>query len=554
MIRNRISYSLALCLPFTLVACHKDGADGGGGAPVDPVSMSQQAADRAAEVLHSTAAAMQGNRSLSAATSDASDGVGTMVRVFRLSGSDSVSGTGGGPTTTPTSPGTDVPPGGVKKSDPNWGELTLAGVQRLAGVLAGNRRQAAAPAPDGVVLTAATSDNSDLSDQLDMQADDVRKVIHDRLLAETNLESKSDSEAIYLLHADPTCRSIKDDSIDQKCVEQLPKLQIRLRLTRQGEGAEVGLLFGPARLHPASVFVQPNQLAVELYLAPLKDTILFASAALGEMAPELPATMRGTLRASLTKDGPKRATAAVAVLADIEFADGDVTIRTAATNPALAFTADGDARSITGKVNIARTEVIVPWTPTERVVGAKADIVLGGLTGETTFTDMDKQIVLKRLGLGDGPSYLDVIEGGATKRIVQADLNPQDGRTFDLGITFDAQNQPRITLTPRVDFSLMSHFDLVAPDFDKAPPSFLLDETYRLQLTPAGGSSVVLAPFTSGVPGEEGGIRVVSGQFSLGSNKVAMPVTAAAGQCIVGTEPPTGSHPLLGGLKVVACP
>ena len=33
-----------------------------------------------------------------------------------------------------------------------------------------------------------------------------------------------------------------------------------------------------------------------------------------------------------------------------------------------------------------------------------------------------------------------------------------------------------------------------------------------------------------------------------------MPVTASAGQCIVGIEPPPGSHPLLGGLKVVACP
>jgi hypothetical protein len=513
--------------------------------------MSQQAADRTADIIHSTAGAMQGNRGLSGATSDAGDGLGTMVRVFRLSGSDSTSvGGPAGPT------GNEVPtapPAGTKQLDPNWGVATLAGVERLAGILAGNHRQQAPAASDGVVLARAT-ESTDFADDLDMQADDVRKVIHDRLLAETNLESQSDSEAIYLLKPDPTCRSIKDDTVDQGCVEDLPKLQIRLRLTRSGDGAQIDLLFGPARLRPASVTITSTQLAVAVYLAPLKDTILFVSSALGEDAPELPATMRGSFDVSLTKEGPKRVTAALSVGEDIEFSDGEVTIRTAATRPALAFTADGAARSITGKVNIARTEVIVPWDPTPRVIGAKADIVLGGLTGETTFTDQDKQIVLKRLGLGQGSSYLEVIEGGATKRVVQADLNPQDGRVFDLAITFDAQNKPRITLTPRVDFSLMCHLDLVASDFDEAPPSFLLDETYRLQLDPAGGTSVALEPFESTAPGEEGGIKIVEGKFSFSSNKAMTPVTAAAGQCLVGTEPPAGSHPLLGGLKVVSCP
>jgi len=555
MIRRPLSYSLALCLPVALAACHKD--DGGSnGAPVDPAAMSQQAADRIADMVHSTAAAMQANRALSGATSDAGSGVSTMVRVFRLSSSDSPTPVGG-----PGTPGaaqTDTPATGTTAAEPNWGELTLAGVERLAGVLAGNRRQQSPAAADGVVLTAATSDasgSSDLADQIDMQADDLHKLIHDRLLADTNLESKSDAEAIYLLHPDPTCRSLKDDTLDPKCADDLTKLQVRLRLTRHGEGAQVEVLFGPSRLHPLSVIVDPNRIALDLYLAPLKDTILFASAALGEKTPDLPATMKGTIESSLSKEAAKRVTVALSVLEDIEFSDGSVTVRTAATQPALSFTADGDARSITGKVNIAKTEVIVPWSPTARVMGAQADIVLGGLTGETTFTDQDKRIVLTRLGLGGGPSYLDVLEGGAQKRIVQADLNPMDGRSFDLAITFDAQNQPRITLTPRVDFSLMCHLDLVKSDFDEAPPAFLLDETYRLQLDPAGGgSSVVLGPYQSTVAGEEGGIRVVSGSFSLGSSKVAMPVTASAGQCIVGVEPPPGSHPLLGGLKVVACP
>src|SRR4051812_44391878 len=100
MIRRPLSYVLALCLPTVSLACRNE--------PIDPATMSQEAADHTADIVRSGALAMKGNQGAADAVADTGNGVGKMVRVFRLSSSSSSSGSGGS-VVTPASPGTVAP-------------------------------------------------------------------------------------------------------------------------------------------------------------------------------------------------------------------------------------------------------------------------------------------------------------------------------------------------------------------------------------------------------------------------------------------------------------
>jgi hypothetical protein len=212
---------------------------------------------------------------------------------------------------------------------------------------------------------------------------------------------------------------------------------------------------------------------------------------------------------------------------------------------------DGDAGRIVGRVGLGTTEVYVPWQPDgQSIANDQIHVVVGGLTGALAFTQASKEITLTGAGLGAGPSYAEV----RGQRIFQVDLNAMDGRMFDATVSFGPSGEPRLAVQPRFDLAMLWHLAAVAGDFKSPPPAHLLDETYRLLLAPAAGQGPVLEPYGSDAPGSESGIRVVSGSLSLASSNVPAPVTAAAGQCVTSGEPAPGEHPVLGSLKVKACP
>src|SRR5262245_43731750 len=154
--------------------------------------------------------------------------------------------------------------GGVAfTEDSNSGLNTISsGMQGAADGLAG-----AMPAPlpgpmasamaDRPLAFAAAGADTVLTpeEQFDETADRLKILVRQRILADANLESKSDDEAIYLLKPNPTCLSIPptDDptavpQLDTKCVDQLTRLQIRISLRADGDGVRVGILIGPDRL------------------------------------------------------------------------------------------------------------------------------------------------------------------------------------------------------------------------------------------------------------------------------------------------------------------
>jgi hypothetical protein len=243
-------------------------------------------------------------------------------------------------------------------------------------------------------------------------------------------------------------------------------------------------------------------------------------------------------------------------------------VRSAKADRILWLAADGEAGSIAGGVGLGATEVVVPWRPNDEPMGrGDLRVVLGGLTGETRWSQGRDELRLTRLGLGAGPSFA---EARGT-RFVQIDLNPRDMRAFDATITFGL---PRIALAPRFDLGVMWRLAALAGDFREPPPSYLLDETYGVVFDPAAGAGPAFEPFDTGSSGAQtrpappppgtpppppppepiSGIRVVAGKLSVSSTRAPSPVVVEAGQCLWSGPAAPGAHPVLGGLRAGACP
>jgi hypothetical protein len=404
-------------------------------------------------------------------------------------------------------------------------------------------------------------------EQWDDTADDLRVWLRQRVLADENLESHTDSEAVYLLHAEPTCRALPraDDppgtmpTLDTGCADDLNKMEVRVALRADGDGVRLTIQLGPDRLELAAVVIHSDLLAVEADLPKTIKATQFMAYALGQDDP-LNGTkfeaLEGKLRLSLQKDGEKKATVALGVLSAVHVAVTSSSgalgpdVRVAASNPLLAFSADGVAQSATVKLDVGAVDVLGDWDPQ----GGAPDnrdlhVAVGGLTGALTFTEGDDKVVGKGLGIGD----TSVKVHNAT--LFDLGLNPTDMHRFDVDVALDQAGEPRFELKPRFDMSLGVHFNVVTDDYarDNQPASWLLDETYRIALENGGAAAAIAsAPATATF---DGGLKVGPGTLTLSSTKLADPIVVPAGKCLThNPNPPAGAHPLLGALMTADCP
>jgi hypothetical protein len=404
-------------------------------------------------------------------------------------------------------------------------------------------------------------------EQFDDTADDLKLWLRQRVLADANLESKTDDEAVYLLHGDPTCRALPRSGdpadvvppLDQQCVDQLTKLQVRVVLTADGDGVRLGIDVGPDRHELSAVIIHSNLIAIESNLPKTYDAIQFIDQTLGDQSPmggsQLEA-LTGVVRLSLEKEGEKKVTFAISVPSDIHVATRTPSgalgpdVRLAASDQTFALTADGVARKATASMNLGALDVLTNWDPqsTNSAPNRDLHVALGAMTGATTFTEGVEELVAK--GVGIGPTSIDV----RGTRIFDLGLNPSDMHRFDLRVSLDASGQPSFELTPRFDLSLGFHLAAIATDFARGnePPSYALDETYHVLLDNGGAAATFRSVPASGTFG--GGLQIGAGTLTLSSSKVANPIVVPAGKCLVGvSNPPPGAHPILGTLSVADC-
>jgi len=344
--------------------------------------------------------------------------------------------------------------------------------------------------------------------------------------------------------------------VNQHCVDQLTKLQVRVLLRADGDGVRTTVVVGPDRLELSAFIIHSDLLAVETDLAKSYQASQYVDQTLGDDSP-MDMTrfeaLSGRVRSSLHKDGEKKVTFAESILNAIHVATVDSSgalgpdVKLGASDPTIALTADGVAQALTLKVATGALDVAGKWDPKG---GAPANrdlhVAIGPLTGETTFTEGDDR--LRSQGIGIGSTTVSVHDA----QVFDLGLNPSDGHKFDLTVSLNDAGEPRYEVTPRYDLSLGFHFGLVASEFSSPPASYVLDEDYEIRLE-GSAPATVEAVAANGAFG--GGLKVVAGVLTLSSNKATEPVTVPAGKCLTGgATPPAGAHPVLGKLAVADCP
>lgn len=394
-------------------------------------------------------------------------------------------------------------------------------------------------------------------EQLDDSANDLAVFIQDRLLVESNIETKTDIEVTYLLKPAPTCNGLPSSGStapNPDCVRDLPKLQVRVVARADGDGARFQILLGPDKLELSVLIIHSDLLGWEADLAKAKKAVDFANATLGKSGSDpFPfSKLQGRIKVALQKTGDKKVTASFGVLEplDLEATNPALAFKTAKSDPLISLTADGAGQQATIKLNIAQTDVRAPWDP--KGTGARnLDLLIssGGLYGETTLSESSKELSLK--GLGIGQTFV-AVRG---THIFDLDFNPANGRKFDLVAKVVGNDVPHIEVTPKFDLSLAFKLKAVAAEFDSAPPKELLDETYTVTFVPGGSPPAILEAVKSTAT-FGGGMKVVAGTLTLAtSSSAAATVTVPTGKCLVGNDAPAmGSHAILGHLATANCP
>jgi hypothetical protein len=401
-------------------------------------------------------------------------------------------------------------------------------------------------------------------EQFDSTADQIKVWVRERVLADANLESTADDQAVYLLHPDPTCRQLPQDGdppdvippLNSKCVDQLTKLPVRVVLRADGDGGRLTILIGADRLELSTFIVHSNSIAVEVDLAKAYAATQEIDQTLGTDSPSASHydALSGKLRLSLTKNGEKNVTGAYSVLEAINVSTLDSSgalgpaVKMAASDPTFSVTGDGVNQTVTAKVAMGKLDVSGDWDP-QGTLPPNRDLhfSIGGIFSQTTFTNGVNTIVGK--GVGFGTIEYDV----RGQQFVTLALNPNNGNKFDYQLSLDANNKPQITLTPAFDLSIGAHLGVIASQLTSAPPSYELDETYRIYLDGGGAAAGVLAvPQTATF---DGGLKITAGTLTFSTTSTDQTVVVPAGKCLTTiSTPPAGAHPLLGKLAVVDCP
>src|SRR5262245_33034420 len=337
---------------------------------------------------------------------------------------------------------------------------------------AGDGRAGAMPAPMPSSMTSAMNDSPmaaamagmpsmlTTEEEFDDTADQLKIWLRERVLADANLESKTDDEAIYRLHPDPTCRHIPsaDDppgtipALSTSCVDDLTRLEVRVSLRADGDGVRLAVRMGPQGLELSVFIIHSDLLALEMDLPKAYAATQLIDQTLGSDNPvgaQFDA-LTGKIRLAVHKDGEKKVTFSASVVDAIHIGTLDSSggpgpdVKLAASDPTIAVTADGMLQALTVKVDMGALDVLGDWDPMG-VASPNRDVrvQVGGLYGQATFTEATDVIAATGVGVG----AVSVDAHGA--RIFDLGLNANDMRRFDATIKMNAAGQPEIQLTPR---------------------------------------------------------------------------------------------------------
>ena len=175
----------------------------------------------------------------------------------------------------------------------------------------------------------------------------------------------------------------------------------------------------------------------------------------------------------------------------------------------------------------------------QRTYTGNIDLSLAGLEAAVTLDGSEDRLIFTGLGFGDTTSTLKF--DGTT--IAALDVNPNNGRHFDLSVEKAGDGRATLGFSPTLDVSLLLNFAPLANQIADLP-DFALGDTLRFWFQGANPS----------VRAEDEQLRVLSGTLNVSSSRVpAANLVVPAGSCVVSSNAETPEHALLGALSSAAC-
>lgn len=422
--------------------------------------------------------------------------------------------------------------------------------------------------PNEVTVAELSEQRAELRDGID----DLIQSLREEIFATTNIESSTGSSVTYRLGPEVLCGEEIEPSApgepapapsgtpmyDPDCVEQLDRLQVRLRLTLASPGnVDMALLLTEAKRNPVTFQFYRDRVGVSTDLAEVKATLDAA----GEDTSNIP-TLEGRVGFELRRNaeldwsfvGSVLQNVAV-VIADEETAE-QVRVSVGASAPAMELRLNGNARSILGAIDYGAITVSGPLNAFrdsfdeveyDPVTGEEVprpaytgnvELMLAGYEGNVTFDGSTDHLTLAGLGMGDVASTLKWNE----QILAQFDLNKDAGRHFDLGYQ-KTNTGSELTFSPTLDAILRLDFAPLQSQIPDLSPS-LLDDTIRVWFE---GTDPKLEAANDQV-------KVISGTFHVTSTATpSADLHVPAGMCLVESGATEPANAAIGSLTMGTC-
>ena len=262
----------------------------------------------------------------------------------------------------------------------------------------------------------------------------------------------------------------------------------------------------------------------------------------------LPEAFSGRVTAELRQEGSTVTSGRFAIEEDIAIGDtnDDIGFQFAADLEPGWIRMDGAAMTLDGGLDLGAVDLRLPWSEEEdasgeSVVTKHLEVDLPAFHGSLAFDGAQDTVFLSDAGIGDRTTDVNV-DGN---RIIGVDVNPLDGRRFDMVLTAPSEGDIQVTVSPVLDVQVEFAMHHVQDDMEDELPDVLADATIGVLLDDAEAPAIRTRPWT-GTPGSRW-----LGTLTLWSAMMEEDVVITEGMCI-DTDVENG-HDLCGGLHEVPC-
>ncbi|MGE0872913.1 MAG: hypothetical protein AB7P03_30440 [Kofleriaceae bacterium] len=360
------------------------------------------------------------------------------------------------------------------------------------------------------------------------ESDDGPQQIIDELNAKLFSDANHLGDGIYRVPAELVCTTTDFDqngneieAVDPECAAQLERAELRVRVESDDDTLRFAIQIGHDHDEPLVFSLTHDSFAQTLDL----DEAGNALNTLAELfdVPGVNARLAGQVTAMVEVLGTAhiRGTLDIDRNLDIAVADPGVDLNGADAFRFTSAKAQVFSLELDGSVGVGGLSLGLKDTAIHAPGDDGFDLDLPGASFDVDLAN-NQPLVVSNIGLGDRTTKL-------TKGSAQAfaiDVNPADGRRFDLSITQGAGVQS-LEVSPRLDVQLAVDHNVLGDDMP------IYDVT-RVQLDGA-----LISSDTSDQ------VRVQGGSFSITTNPASYGFTAAAGQCVMGEDaydPNTGGY------------